>query len=110
MLQSKRLMLVAVVMLNSSCFMARVVAKGPAGEHHSNTGVSLFWGLTSTESDADECPNGLQRVATYHPWYTWLLSTITIGIVTPIVKDYTCMAGVAPQTVIIAPLSNPPMP
>ncbi len=77
------------------CFTARVASGAQPGQTERETGFSLLWGITSTKTAAVECPHGLQAVETYFPWYWWLLSGVTAGIVTPIVKEYTCAAAPA---------------
>jgi len=84
--------LVVLSTLTSGCYMARVASHGTPGLSESETGFSLLWGITSTKTNAMECEYGLQSVSTYFPWYWWLLSGVTVGIVMPIVKDYTCNA------------------
>ncbi len=87
----------------SGCFTARVVARGTAGETHSETGFSLLWGITETKSSAIECEYGVQSAATYLPWYYGLLYGITGGIVMPVVKEYTCLAAPSVVAVPMAP-------
>jgi hypothetical protein len=76
----------------SGCFSARVTARGTPEFTESQTGFSLLWGITETKTQAVECEHGMQSVNTYFPWYWWLLTGVTVGIVTPIVKEYTCRA------------------
>lgn len=61
--------------------------QGPRG---SEVGVSWFWGLTSTVHYAQECHAGLAEVETHVPWYTYVVSPLTAGIVTPMMVQYTC--------------------
>ncbi len=90
----KSLMLMTLILssLFSSCFTARVVAQGSPGLTESETGFSLFWGITETKTNAVECQYGLQSVTTYLPWYHYFVYSFTIGIIGPVVKEYTCMA------------------
>ncbi len=74
----------------TGCYMSRVVAPGRAGTKHSDTGFSFFWGITKTTHGAVECPYGLQEVTHYWPWYSYILQGITLGIVSPIKREYVC--------------------
>lgn len=86
---------VAVVALSallfSGCFSSIVRATGPSGSQHSSMGASLFWGITTPVHGATECQYGLKEVEMYRPWYSYLLATITLGIVTPITSTWECM-------------------
>ncbi|MBL9037304.1 MAG: hypothetical protein JNG84_02205 [Archangium sp.] len=84
---------ISIALTTSGCFTARVSARGVPGIQQRETGVSLLWGLTGTHTRAMECEYGLNSVETFFPWYWWLLSGLTVGIVTPIVKEYTCNAS-----------------
>lgn len=61
--------------------------QGPRG---SEVGVTWFWGLTSTVHYAQECHAGLAEVETHVPWYSYFVSPLTAGIVTPMMVRYTC--------------------
>ena len=77
----------------SGCYGAKVVsgARGNGTTIHDN-GFSLFWGLTTTTTAAP-CKNGLSFVKTYHPWWGFFISGLTLGIITPITKVYMCAAA-----------------
>jgi hypothetical protein len=95
---------VLALCLFSGCYTARVVARGSAGETHSETGFSLLWGITETKSSAIECEYGVQSVTTYFPWYHGILYGITAGIVMPVVKEYTCLATPSVVAMPVAPV------
>ena len=81
--------------LCSGCYMSRVTAPGFAGTKHDDTGFSLFWGITRTDQGAVECTAGMKEVTHYWPWYAPVLQLITLGIVSPIKREYTCIAPTA---------------
>lgn len=83
----------------SGCYMSRVTASGNAGTAYSDTGFSLFWGMTRTDHGATECQYGLKEVTHYWPWYTYFLQVITVGIVSPVKREYTCIASPPAATV-----------
>jgi len=99
----KFLPLIAVLLTSSGCFMSRVTAPGLIGTRHEDTGFSLFWGITRTDHGAVECVAGLQEVTTYWPWYSYLLQAVTLGIVSPIKREYTCLPVPAQQAPASAP-------
>ena len=112
------LCLAALMLGTTGCFNAKIrtaAAPLPGGEKHSDTGVSLFWGMSNTTSDAIECPNGLSYAEAYWPWWGYfLVSPLTLGIVVPIRKVYICAAQPAapaasagPQIVIVQPAAAP---
>ena len=39
---------------------------------------------------AEECERGLAEVRTQIPWYGYLVSALTLGIVNPIDRQYFC--------------------
>ncbi|MGV3625926.1 MAG: hypothetical protein ACO1OB_34270 [Archangium sp.] len=95
--------------LLQGCFSSVVRANGPRGERYSSAGASLFWGITTPTHGAKQCPNGLREVEMWRPWYSYLVSLVTIGIVTPITSEWECM-GSPPPIVVPAPAAAPPPP
>lgn len=107
----KRLLLAAVaISLMTGCYNAKITAPvRQGGVKHSDTGASLFWGLTNTSAQALECPGGMAYAETYQPWWGVLfVQPLTIGIVTPIKKVWICAeaggpVGAAPAAPATAP-------
>ncbi len=84
-------MLVSIGMLClSGCYHGYVVAPVRAGPERTELGISWLWGLTSTRTNAVECKYGLAMAGSYYPWWGFLLSGITAGIVNPVEKSYAC--------------------
>lgn len=102
------------------CYNAKIRApvrqQTGEGAKHVDTGVSLFWGATNTSSDAIECPAGIAYAEVYHPWWGYfLVSPLTLGIVTPIRKVWICAdpspsqgAQGGPQIILLQPGSVAP--
>jgi hypothetical protein len=86
-----------IALMLNGCYAARINSRAARGETYNYAGASLLWGLTSTETDANECPNGMAYAATYFPWWGYFVAGITVGIIVPIRKEYTCVA--TPQTI-----------
>jgi hypothetical protein len=100
----KRFSAVALIcLLSSACYTARVATRGTPGQTFDHAGATLLWGLTTTETEALECERGLQSVETYFPWWGYLVSSITAGIVVPIRKQYTCLAPAPAPAVSVRP-------
>lgn len=107
----KRLLLLAVsALMVTGCYNAKITAPvRQGGVKHSDTGASLFWGLTNSSSAAVECPAGMAYTETYFPWWGQMfIQPLTLGIVTPIKKVWICVepGGAAapaaqPQIVIV---------
>ncbi|MDX2014210.1 MAG: hypothetical protein SFW67_28685 [Myxococcaceae bacterium] len=104
----KKLLIVAMLFTFTGCFHGRVVSGARGGPVESELGFSLLWGLTSTKTTAVECRNGLSSAGSYLPWWAFLLSGITVGIVTPVMKEYSCnIDAPAPQAAMpMAPPAN----
>ena len=85
--------------ISMGCYGAGVRTQLPSGPRASDTGVSWFWGLTSTNTNA-YCETGLASVKTSIPFWGLIVSGITLGLITPINKRYACVrsAEVAPDT------------
>jgi hypothetical protein len=91
----QRFIVVALICLfGSGCFTARIATRAPTSSVvDGRTSVSLFWGITSTEGTADECPAGLAWAQTHMPWYSPIIATVTVGIVTFIRTEWACVAA-----------------
>jgi hypothetical protein len=90
---SAALLLLALA-TGTACFTAGVVSPAPAGVKRQNDhGMIWFWGMWRSETNADECRAGLAEVATWTPWYGYIVAPITLGIASPVVKSYTCAVG-----------------
>jgi hypothetical protein len=91
--------------LLQGCFATTVTASGRAGSQHHEPGASLFWGIGTPRHGATQCEHGLKEVTIYRPWYSHFVAVITLGIVTPISADWTCIEGGA-----AAPAAAPTQP
>lgn len=94
----KRLLtLIAVVLISSSCYHAKVVTGKPAGTQT----VSNAWahgfiaGLVppSTVETAAQCPNGVARVETKHSFLNMVAQAITFSLYAPMTIEATCASG-----------------
>lgn len=96
----------SIAVFASGCF-GTSIRSGAARSNvtEEELGFSLFWGLTTSSTAAVECRFGLAETESWLPWYWWLLSSITAGIVTPVKKRYTCAMGPTPP-----PVAAPPAP
>jgi hypothetical protein len=74
----------------SACYTAGVESPIARASRYDDVGVSWFWGISNSVSDAQQCRKGLAEVETWFPWYTYIVAPLTIGIVTPIKKAWTC--------------------
>ena len=83
---------IIVAALTTGCFGASVTTGlRPNGVVESDTGVSWLWGITTTNTKATECKDGLAKVETYWPWWGALLVVpLTGGFITPVTKEYHC--------------------
>ncbi|MEW6435175.1 MAG: hypothetical protein AB1730_27050 [Myxococcota bacterium] len=89
-----------VAVFASGCFGTRIrsgAARSTVTQEE--LGFSLFWGLTQSDTVAPECQFGMAETESWLPWYASLLYTITLGIVTPVKKKYTCAMGPTPPPV-----------
>jgi hypothetical protein len=84
------LLLVSFTASLPGCYTAGVESPVQRGARHHDVGVSWFWGLTPTVADAQECRRGLAEVRTWLPWYAYIVAPLTLGIVTPMKKKWTC--------------------
>ncbi|WP_257446776.1 hypothetical protein [Archangium lipolyticum] len=91
----KRLVVSAVLMCSlTGCYRMSVRSGAtPSGPNNQDSGVSLVWGLTSTEASAPECSSGFSRVDVYWPWWGVFVRVVTLGIVAPIRTEYVCAEG-----------------
>lgn len=94
---------VAVLLLAvfaSGCFGTRISSAAPRSNiTQEEVGFSLFWGLTQSNTGAVECTHGIAETESWLPWYSGFLYTLTLGIVTPVKKKYTCAMGATPPPV-----------
>jgi hypothetical protein len=76
---------------STACYTAGVVSPARRGvERQTDHGAVLFWGMWQSKTDASECREGLAEAASWTPWYGYIVSPLTLGIVHPVVKGYTC--------------------
>jgi hypothetical protein len=102
----RRLISITALLALCNCYAARVIGPGTGGTVQNEAGASLLWGLTSTESQAIECEHGLKSVATYFPWWGYIVATVTVGIVVPIRKEYTCLSAAPGAVAAQAPVTS----
>lgn len=89
-----RALLLLALLSATGCYTARVVSRAPAGvQGQRDHGAILFWGMWGSRTDAYECREGLAEVATWTPWYGYIVAPLTLGIVSPVVKSYRCAVG-----------------
>ena len=87
------LALALTVVIASGCYTAGVRSPAPReGKQQVARGVIWFWGISNAIKRADECRNGLAEAETQIGWYTPPLALVTLGIVFPIKRLYTCAA------------------
>jgi hypothetical protein len=63
------------------------------GPPRSDDGAVFFWGITDAVLYAEECAGGLAAVRTHRPWYGYFVELLTLGIVIPIEREYTCASS-----------------
>jgi len=62
------------------------------GPRRGDEGALWFWGITDAVLYAEECEHGLAEVRTQLPWYGYFVAILTLGLVIPIDRQYTCAA------------------
>jgi hypothetical protein len=78
----------------TGCFRMSVRTGAPrSGEAEEQSGVSLMYGLTTSNVPAGECRHGLSRVDVYWPAWGPLVYFLTFGIVAPLRAEYVCAEG-----------------
>lgn len=92
----KRMLACGVMLVSlTGCFRMSVRSGAPrSGDVDGETGVSLAYGLTTSNVAAD-CPNGLSRVDVYWPAWGPIVYFFTLGIVAPLRAEYVCAEGEA---------------
>jgi hypothetical protein len=87
-------LLVLVLAASGACYTAGVISPAPPGvKKQHDHGVIWFWGMWRSDTKADECRAGLAEAHTYTPWYGYIVSPMTLGIASPVVKSYACAVG-----------------
>lgn len=99
-----RATLALVAVLVSGCYSYTVqTGAQPAGPVQRGRGVVLFWGLRGTDHHTP-CAYGAAWSETYQPWWSPVVSVLTVGIATPWRSEYQCASGQpAPGVVPMAP-------
>ena len=114
----KRLLACGAMLLSlTGCFRMSVRTGAPrSGEARGRGGVSLAYGLTTSNVAARECPHGLSRVDVYWPAWGPIVYFFSFGIVAPLRAEYVCAeAPGMPSTPLDAseagdvPPSHPPL-
>ena len=83
--------LAALAVLHTGCYMHVVEIRPWRDEpYSSDTQVHLFWGITGVTTPARVCQRGLERATFYMPWWGFIVSPLTLGIVVPTTVDYVC--------------------
>lgn len=83
----------ALLLLASGCMTAGVSSPVERdGPRRSDDGAIFFWGITDAVEYAEECEHGLAEVRTQLPWYGYIVSPLTLGIINPIERQYYCAA------------------
>ena len=83
--------LLFVLALQSACYMHTVEIRPWRDEPYaSDTQVHFFWGITGVTTPARVCQRGLERATFYMPWWGFIVSPLTLGIVVPTTVDYVC--------------------
>lgn len=91
MVKTVRSVMVLGVLALTGCYRT-VVIDTPAvraGTKGEDTGVSWF-GVTSVNTQAGLCTQGIARAETYMPFWAGLVSVVTLGIVAPMTTQYEC--------------------
>lgn len=84
-------LLVAASIATTGCYTVAIDTKAARdGVVHSEPGWNWFWGISKSRKIAHECPHGLAKVETSFPWYGIVVTVLTLGIVVPQWKRYTC--------------------
>jgi hypothetical protein len=77
--------------LASGCFAYGVHSPArPQVVSQTQLGVTFLWGLVGTDVFTSQCPTGLSYVRTYQPWWGFVVTAVTIGIVTPWQGEWSC--------------------
>ena len=59
---------------------------------NSRTGATFVFGLIGTEATAIDCKAGLAFVETSEPWWGFIATGITFGLITPWHAEWACVA------------------
>jgi len=90
--------IVLIAVLQTGCFGATIRSSAPTvSAPQVQHGVSFFWGLTPVSSSAVECHHGLAQAHTIAPWWGVIVSSITLGLLTPWEMEYYCAQGSSRQ-------------
>lgn len=68
-------------------------AAQPQGILSSRTGATFVFGLIGTDAVASECQHGLAFVETSEPWWGFVVTGITFGLITPWHAEWACAAS-----------------
>jgi hypothetical protein len=104
----KRVVAIVLCMMLTGCF-SYTLRSSTAGDGvvHQGRGSALFWGLRGVQRHAHECPEGMAYARTYQPWWSFIVATLTIGIVTPWRSQYECAREASPPATPARPASRP---
>ena len=88
------ILLLALSVSATGCYRYSITARDvPSdGEKHLGRGVLFFWGMVGTRRYAKCEGRALAKVSTFQPWWSFFVSAITFGIVTPWRSTYQCAA------------------
>jgi hypothetical protein len=93
------------LLLATGCYMHSLETRPwrPTDVYSTDTRVSFLWGITGATGAATGCDYGIAREATYMPWWSAIVSLITVGIVVPTSTDYVCAEYRPPPAVQVVP-------
>jgi hypothetical protein len=83
---------VAIALLSSlGCYTAGVYSPAAReGNQKVDRGMIWFWGISNAITRANECQQGLAEAETQIGWYTPPIALVTLGIMFPVKRLYTC--------------------
>jgi hypothetical protein len=110
MKNSAFVLLFVVLAPMGGCFRTVIRAGGvldPSGQH-SQYANNYVMGLVPATFNVDKCVNGLAYVRSFKPWWSPIVSVLTIGLVSPSRIKYTCVAAPPPAAPVVVQMVAPP--
>ena len=87
---------------SSGCYSYVVRTTAPqTTAPNTSIGVSWIWGIIGTSATAAECTEGLAYSVTYMPWWSFLISGITAGLIVPMQAEWACTGGGSVQPMVV---------
>ncbi len=85
---------VLAAILGAGCYQVHVRTTARLGDYEEEeTTMHFVNGLTPATIRASDCPNGVARVSFKLPWWNFLLSSVTFGIVSAAQTTWVCSEG-----------------